>query len=81
MLIKPYRSKGQDIWFHIKQPRIGDVDMADRWFGVKGEFSPSSDIAFKKHIDKLNGLAHSPFFNRYNGQKIKKILEFERLWL
>lgn len=81
MIVKPYGKKsGLDLWFRIKQPRIGDVDMADRWFGVMGEFNPYADAGFERHIKRLNGLAHNPFFYKYNGQRIKMILQQERLW-
>ena len=80
MLIKPYKRENQDLWFHIRQPRIGDVDIADKYFGIKGEFSPYSDIAFQKHINRLTKFGNNPFYFKFNGKRIKKILQQEGLW-
>ena len=79
MIIKPYAGK-LDLWFRIKQPRIGDVDKADIYFGLKGEFSPSNDIAFEKHIKRLGKLAREPFYKNMNGGRVKAIARAEPLW-
>jgi len=76
-IIKPYKN---DLWFHLPQKQKGDVDRQAIYFGRNGEFNPYSDIAFEKHMIRLNGLAHNPIFFNYNGQRIKKIREAERFW-
>ncbi len=77
MVIKPY---GNDLWFRIKQPRIGDVDIADRYFGVKGEFSPHSDRAFDKHIKRYKEMNDMPMFKKMNGKRIKALISNEGTW-
>ena len=77
MLIKPF---GNDLWFKLTQPRKGDCDRVDKYFGVFGEFSPNSDIAFDKHCNRLNRFTYSPFYLKFNGNKIKEIRKQEPLW-
>lgn len=80
-IIKPFgKNIGEDLWFHITQRRAGDVDLMDKYFGIKGEFSPFIDIAFNKHIKRLDSLSHSTFFNKFNGRKIKEIRKVEKFW-
>ena len=77
MIIKSY---GNDIWFRIKQPHIGDVDRADRYFGVSGEFSPYSDRAFEKHLKKYDEMNQMPMYKTMNGKRVKELVKQERCW-
>lgn len=77
MVIKPY---GNDKWFRLKQPHIGDVDTADKYFGVKGEFSLYSDLAFEKHINRYKELNAMPMYKRMNGKRVKNLLIQEKTW-
>ena len=77
MLIKPY---GNDLWFRIRQRSL-NPDWEALNFASKGEFSPQSDIAFEKHINRLIKLANAPYIQKLNGNRIKVIRGFEPLWL
>ena len=77
MIIKPYKN---DLWFYCKQPKVGDVDRADIYFGKEGEFSEYSDEAFEKHLSRLDKLAHNPYYYKFNGSRLKEIAKNERLW-
>ena len=56
-------------------------DRQAKYFGREGEFSPSSDLGFDKHIKRLT---HFNWLYRYkyklNGKAIYKILTDEPLW-
>lgn len=76
MIIKPYKN---DLWF--KLPHLSRVpDLEDRYFARKGEFSPESDAAFNKHINRLEKLNHNSYYKSLNGSRIKEIRRQEALW-
>jgi hypothetical protein len=77
MVIRPSKN---DVWFRVKQPRVGDVDYADRYFGVSGEFSERSDNAFKKHLDRYKKLNAMPMYKRMNGERVRNLLMQEGAW-
>jgi hypothetical protein len=77
MVIRPSKN---DVWFKVKQPRVGDVDYADRYFGVNGEFSERSDNAFKKHLQRYSELNDMPMYKRMNGKRVKNLILQERTW-
>jgi len=80
-IIKPYGKKiRQEKWFFLRQPRLGDVDIAAQFFGVKGEFSPERDMAFEKHIKRINYFNSLPFFQKMNGRRIKELVKKEKPW-
>lgn len=76
MLIKPY---ADDLWFRFPKRHNPDADILNFVYN-KGDFSLRTYEAFNKHINKLNGLANNPFFCRFNGKRIKMILQQEALW-
>jgi len=67
------------LWFHIKLKRHR-ADSEAFNFGRIGEFSPYTDLAFIKHLRRLDRLKNNPVIRNMNGGRIKVIREAERLW-
>ena len=76
MVIKPYSS---DLWFRFPAPHNPDKDILNFIYN-KNDFSLKTEEAFDKHCNRLNKLAHSPFFLRMNGNRLKEIRKTENLW-
>ena len=67
-------------WLYFKTPYNNyPPDYQELNFCRKGEFSPESDIAFDKHIDRLKKLNDHPMFKKMNGKRIKEICKTEPL--
>jgi hypothetical protein len=79
-IVSIYKDKKENSekWFLFRFPRIGNVDLAEKYFGTKGEFSPAKDMAFNKHLGRLDYWGKR--FEGVNGNKIKMINEQEPLW-
>jgi len=76
-VIRPYQSG--DKWFHIKTLRK-HPDTAAGQFCNSGEFSPKADLAFDRHIERLNRA--TKFFRDEIRERIriKRVTETERPW-
>ena len=57
-----------------------NADIESFVFGRKGEFSPFSDLAFRKHVKRLSEFSHRPNIIKLNGMKNKIIKSFEPFW-
>ncbi len=77
MLIKLYKN---DLWFRIPPKVKVSPDFQDVYFCKKGEFSPESDIAFNRHINRLIGFTNNPYYQKMNGNRIKAIRADEPFW-
>lgn len=68
---------GRGAWLHL-DGRRKDPDKESLRFGRTGEFSPFSDLAFEKHLKRLDRT--SKFYSYLNGGKVKMIIRDEKCW-
>ena len=64
-------------WLHLERGSK-DPDREALNFRRFGEFSLSSEIAFEKHLQRLDKV--SRFFAHLNGGRIKAIIQSEKPW-
>jgi len=57
---------------------VNNPDYIAENFGRIGEFSPSADISFEKHIGRLKKAAE--YFKNENGARVRLIVHCEPLW-
>lgn len=64
-------------WLHLAR-KHHNPDREDLCFGKSGEFSPDSDRAFLKHLNRLEMV--TKFYSHLNGKRIKAIIREESPW-
>lgn len=75
-IIKPGKN---DLWFRI-QRRINPDREEELFCANKGIFSDESELGFTKHEARLTALKNHPFYQKYNGNKIREIRKEEPFW-
>jgi hypothetical protein len=84
MIVKPYKNRAHDIaWFQVSSKKhYGpyNVDLQSEYYGRKGEFNLTADLAFKKHLARIETLKQSDYYKTLNGTKQTFLFTTEPPW-